>query len=238
MTDEQKRFTAWHEAGHALVNVLIEHTHPLHKVTIIPRGQALGATMSLPKEDILNRGKKEMLAMITVAMAGRIAEEVVSGDISTGAAGDIQQATQLARAMVCHFGMSEKLGMVQYGEDNEYIFLGREMVRGKDYSEQTAQEIDTEVKRIIDGCYSLARQTLERHRAKLELIAQSLLEYETLDGTQVEEIVRTGKLTPPPPPPPTGPPTGAQAATPLPEVPKPIPPKLPPGLASPAPATA
>jgi len=238
MTDEQKRFTAWHEAGHALVNVLIEHTHPLHKVTIIPRGQALGATMSLPKEDILNRGMKEMLAMITVMMAGRISEEVVSGDVSTGAAGDIQQATQLARAMVCHFGMSEKLGMVQYGEDNEYIFLGREMVRGKDYSEQTAQEIDTEVKRIIDQCYRQARQTIEGSRDKLQMIAESLLEYETLDGTQVEEIIHTGKLTPPIPPPQTGPPTGALAATPLPEVPKPIPPKLPPGLASPAPATA
>jgi len=124
MTEEQKRFTAWHEAGHALVNVMLEHTHPLHKVTIIPRGQALGATMYLPKEDILNRGRKEMLDLITVTMGGRIAEEVISGDVSTGAAGDIQQATQMARAMVCHFGMSEKLGMVQYGEDNEYIFLG------------------------------------------------------------------------------------------------------------------
>lgn len=236
MTDEQKRHTAWHEAGHALVNVLIEHTHPLHKVTIIPRGQALGATMSLPKDDVLNRGKKEMLAMITVMMAGRIAEEIVSGDISTGAAGDIQQATQLARAMVCHFGMSEKLGMVQYGDDSEYVFLGRDMVRSKDYSESTAREIDAEVKRIIDECYARAREIISQNRGKLELIAESLLEYETLDGSQVEEIIRTGKLTPLPPPPKTGPPTGAQAATPLPEIPKPIPPKLPPGLTSPAPA--
>lgn len=236
MTDEQKRFTAWHEGGHALVNVVLKHTHPLHKVTIIPRGQALGATMYLPKEDILNRGRKEMLDLITVMMAGRIAEEIVSGDISTGAAGDIQQATQMARAMVCNFGMSEKLGMVQYGEDSEYVFLGRDMVRSKDYSESTAQEIDAEVKRIIDDCYQRASEIIQEHRNKLELIAQSLLEYETLEGTQVEEIVREGRLSLPPSPPASGPPSGAEAATPLPEVPKPIPPKLPPGLASPAPA--
>jgi len=150
MTDEEKRNTAWHEAGHALVNVKLTHTHPLHKVTIIPRGQSLGSTMSLPKDDVFNRRRKEMLDMIAVTMAGRIAEEIVSGDISTGAAGDIQQATNLARAMVCHWGMSDRLGMVQYGENNEYIFLGREMIRSKDYSEVTAQEIDAEVKRIID----------------------------------------------------------------------------------------
>ncbi|MBM3835135.1 MAG: ATP-dependent metallopeptidase FtsH/Yme1/Tma family protein [Verrucomicrobia bacterium] len=237
MTDEEKKFTAWHEAGHALVNVMLQHTHPLHKVTIIPRGQALGATMSLPKQDILNRRRKEMLDMIAMTMAGRIAEEIVSGDISTGAAGDIQQATQLARAMVCHFGMSEKLGMVQYGDNNEYVFLGREMMRSKDYSEHIAQDIDAEVKRIIDEGYKVAKDIIDTHRDKLEIIAQSLLEYETLDGSQVEEIVRTGKFTPPPPSPKTEPPSGAMAATPLPEVPKPAPPHLP-GLGSPAPAAA
>ena len=125
MTDEEKKFTAWHEAGHALVNVVLKHTHPLHKVTIIPRGQALGATMYLPKQDILSRRRKEMMDTLAVTMAGRIAEEIVSDDISTGAAGDIQQATQLARAMVCQYGMSDKLGMVQYGTDDEY-YLGRE----------------------------------------------------------------------------------------------------------------
>lgn len=237
MTDEEKKYTAWHEAGHALVNVVLKHCHPLHKVTIIPRGQALGATMSLPKQDILNRRRKEMLAMISMTMAGRIAEEIVSGDISTGASGDIQQATQLARAMVCHFGMSDKLGMVQYGENNEYVFLGREMMRTKDYSEKIAQEIDAEVKRIIDECYKVAKDILDTHRDRLEIIANSLLEYETLDGAQVEEIVRTGKFTPPSPPQVTEPPTGAMAATPLPEIPKPAPPHLP-GLGSPAPAAA
>jgi len=238
MTDEDKKFTAWHEAGHALVNVLLTHTHPLHKVTIIPRGQALGATMYLPKDDVLNRKRKEMLDMIAVTMAGRIAEEIVSDDISTGATGDIQQATQLARAMVCQWGMSDKLGMVQYGDNNEYVFLGREMMRSKDYSEQKAQEIDNEVKRIIDEGYKVAKDLIEANRDKLEMIATCLLEYETLEGSQVEEIIRTGKFTPPPPTPNVGPPTGAQAVTPLPEVIKPTPPKINPGLGSPAPATA
>ncbi len=238
MTDEDKKTTAWHEAGHALVNVMLEHTHPLHKVTIIPRGQALGSTMSLPKDDILNRRKKEMLDMIAVTMAGRIAEEIVSDDISTGAAGDIQQATQLARAMVCHFGMSDKLGMVQYGDNNEFVFLGREMMRSKDYSEKIAEDIDAEVKRIIDENFQRAKAIIDNNRDKLELIAESLLEYETLDGSQVDEIVRTGKLTPPLPTPQVEPPMGAQAATPLPEVAKPAPPKIHPGLGTPAPVTA
>jgi cell division protease FtsH len=215
---------------------MLAHTHPLHKVTIIPRGQALGSTMSLPKQDIYNRRRKEMLDMIAVTMAGRIAEEIVSGDISTGASGDIQQATQLARAMVCHFGMSDKLGMVQYGENNEYVFLGREMIRSKDYSERIAQEIDAEVKLIIDDAYKCAKDIIDTNRDKLELIANSLLEYETLEGKQVEDIVRTGRFTPPPVTPPNlDPPRGAVAVTPLPEVPKPAPPELP-GLGTPAPA--
>ena len=238
MTDEDKKFTAWHEAGHALINVVLEHTHPLHKVTIIPRGQSLGSTMSLPKTDVLNRRRKEMLDMIAVMMAGRIAEEIVSGDISSGAAGDIQQATNMARAMVTQWGMSDRLGMVQYGDDDEYVFLGREVSRAKVYSEFTSQEIDTEVKRIIDNAYKTAKEILTTNLDKLELIAKSLLEYETLDGPQVEEIVRTGKFTPPPPAPQVEPPHGAPAGTPLPETPtKPAPPKLP-GLGSPAPATA
>jgi cell division protease FtsH len=238
MTDEDKKFTAWHEAGHALVNVVLQHTHPLHKVTIIPRGQTLGSTMWLPKDDILNRKRKEMLDMIAVTMAGRIAEEIVSEDFSTGATGDIQQATALARAMVCQYGMSEKLGMVQYGDNNEYVFLGREMIRSKDYSEKTAQEIDDEVKRIIDEAYRKAKVIIDANRDKLELVANCLLEYETLEGFQVEEIVRTGKFTPPPPTPDVTPPTGAQAATPLGDViSKPPKPEIG-GLGSPAPATA
>ncbi|HTH49724.1 MAG TPA: ATP-dependent zinc metalloprotease FtsH [Candidatus Limnocylindria bacterium] len=238
MTDEEKKFTAWHEAGHALVNVVLTHTHPLHKVTIIPRGQALGATMYLPKDDVLSRRYKEMVDTIAVTMAGRIAEQIVSDDISTGASGDIQQATSMAKAMVMHYGMSEKLGMVLYGEANEYVFLGRDMMRSKEYSEITAQQIDAETKRIIDDGYNTAKSVIEAHRDKLELIANALLEYETLEGSQVADIVRTGTFTPPPvKPSDIDPPSGAQAATPLPEVLKPVPPKLP-GFGSATPAAA
>lgn len=238
MTDEEKNFTAWHEAGHALVSVLLEHSFPLHKVTIIPRGQALGVTMFLPKQDVLSRRKKEMLDTIAVTMAGRIAEEIISGDISTGASGDIQQATQTARAMVCHWGMSEKLGMIQYGENNEYVFLGREMTRGKDYSEKIAEDIDAEVKKIIDEQYARAKSLIEAQKDRLTLLAQSLLEYETLEAAQVEEIVKFGRFTPPPPtlkdP---EPPSGAQAVT---AVPEPIKASVPPipGLGAPTPAAA
>jgi cell division protease FtsH len=238
MTDEEKKSTAWHEAGHALVNVLLEHTHPLHKVTIIPRGQSLGSTMQLPEKDILSRRRKEMLDDIAVTMAGRIAEEIVTGDISTGAAMDIQMATNMARAMVCQYGMSDKLGMVQYGSDDEYIFLGREMGRTKVYSESTAREIDEEIKRIIDQGYKTARDLIYGSREKLEIIAKGLLEYETLDRSQVEEIIETGNFTPPPPKPQGGALMGAPAGTPLPETPpKPAPPKLP-GLGAPSPAPA
>ena len=237
MSDEEKRATAWHEAGHALVNVLLKHVHPLHKVTIIPRGRALGVTMSLPKEDMLNMRKKQAIDSIVLAMAGRIAEECVTEDISSGAAMDIQQATQLARAMVMHWGMSEKLGNVLYGDSQEYIFLGRDFMRTKDYSEQTAQDIDAEVKRIIDEANQTAKELIEANRDKLEIIAHGLLEYETLDGAQVAEIVNTGKFTPPSrTPAQLGPMMGAPAGTPLPEMPpKPVPPKLP-GLGAPAPA--
>jgi cell division protease FtsH len=240
MSVEEKRATAWHEAGHALVSVLLKHTHPLHKVTIIPRGRALGVTMSLPKEDMLNMRRKQAIDTIIMTMAGRIAEEFITDDISSGAAMDIQQATQLARAMVMHWGMSEKLGNVLYGDNPEYVFLGRDMMsRTKDYSEQTAQEIDTEVKRIIDEANRTAKELINASRDKLEIIANALLEYETLEGGQVEEIIRTGSFTPPPKPPAqVEPMMGAPAGTPLPEAPlKPTPPKLP-GLGTPAPAAA
>ena len=239
MSDEEKRATAWHEAGHALVSVLLKHTHPLHKVTIIPRGRALGVTMSLPKDDMLNMRRKQAIDTIIMTMAGRIAEEYVTDDISSGAAMDIQQATALAKAMVMHWGMSEKLGNVLYGEAQEYVFLGRDMMRTKDYSESTAQDIDAEVKRIVDGAFHTAKQLIESNRDKLELVANSLLEYETLDGAQVEEIVRTGTFTPPPKPPANvGPMMCAPAGTTLPEnPPKAVPPKLT-GLGTPAPAPA
>jgi cell division protease FtsH len=235
MSEEDKKCTAWHEAGHALVNVVLEHTDPLHKVTIIPRGQSLGSTMWLPEKDVLSHRRKEMVDLIAVTMAGRIGEEIVSGDVSSGAAGDIQQATKIAHAMVCQWGMSEKLGMVQYGDDHDHVFMGRDMMQHKEYSEFTSQEIDTEVKRIINEAFNRAKALIEEHRDKLEIIANALLEFESLDGTQVGDIIKTGKFTPPPSDPKPEPPTGAIAATPLPELPKPVPPQLP-GFASPAPA--
>ena len=238
MTDEDKKITAWHEAGHALVNVLLDKCHPLHKVTIIPRGQALGATMSLPKDDVLNRQSKEMRETIAMTMAGRIAEEIVTGDVSTGAASDIQQATNTARAMVTQWGMSDKLGMVLYGDSDDYVFLGKEISQNKTYSEQTAQQIDTEGRRLIDEAYKLAKSLIEENRDKLDLIANALLEYETLDGKQVEDIGRTGKFIPTERPPDIDPPSGADAATPTPGTPKGDKPKLDDGLGDPAPVTA
>ncbi|MGB0587120.1 MAG: ATP-dependent zinc metalloprotease FtsH [Limisphaerales bacterium] len=194
MSEEDKTRTAWHEAGHAILNVLLEHCHPLHKVTIIPRGQSLGSTMSLPKEDVLNHHKLQLLDTICMTMGGRIAEEMYSGDISSGAAGDIQQATKMAKAMVTQFGMSNALGMVQYGGDNEYVFLGRDMAQSKDYSEDTAQLIDGEVKTIINNAYDRANRLITENRDKVQAVAEALKEYETLDASQVEEIVNTGKL--------------------------------------------
>ena len=238
MTDEDKKITAWHEAGHALLNVLLKKCHPLHKVTIIPRGQALGATMSLPKEDVLNRQSKEMRETIAMTMAGRIAEEIVTGDLSTGASSDIKQATGMARAMVTQWGMSDKLGMVLYGDSDDYVFLGKEISQNKTYSEQTSQQIDAEVRRLIDEGYQLAKKLIDDNRDKLDLIANALLEHETLDGKQVEDIVLTGKFTPTAPPPDVDPPSGADAGTPTPDVPESNKPKLDDGLGDPAPATA
>jgi len=238
MTDEDKKITAWHEAGHALVNVLLKKCHPLHKVTIIPRGQALGATMSLPKDDVLNRQSKEMRETIAMTMAGRIAEEIVTGDVSTGASSDIKQATGMARAMVTQWGMSDELGMVLYGDSDEYVFLGKEISQNKAYSEKTAQQIDAEVRRLIDEGYQLAKKLIEENHDKLDLIANALLEYETLDGKQVEDIVHTGNFTPTAPPPDVDPPSGADAATPVSDVPKSDKPNLDDGLGDAAPATA
>jgi cell division protease FtsH len=191
--------------------------------------------MSLPEDDVLSHKRKQMLDLIAVMMAGRIGEEMISGDISSGAAGDIQQATSVAHSMVCQWGMSDKLGMVQYGSDHDRVFIGRDMMQRQEYSEFTAQEIDTEVKRIINEAFQRAKYLIDTNRDKLEIIANALLEYESLDGEQVKQIVATGIFTAPPPPPKVDPPSGALAATPLSEPTKPMPPKLP-GYGSPAPA--
>ncbi len=216
MSEREKISTAWHEAGHALLNVLLEHTNPLHKVTIIPRGPYLGATMYLPEGDKYSTQQKEALDSLAVIMGGRITEEMFTNDISNGAAGDIKQATQLARKMVCEWGMS-LLGMICYSENNDYVFLAREMGRNREYSEATAEQIDVEVKRIIDQAYSRATTILSQNRAKVEIIANALLEYETLDATHVQEIIEFGELRNPPilesKPPPLPPPATSTMQT-------------------------
>ncbi|MBV9618707.1 MAG: ATP-dependent zinc metalloprotease FtsH [Verrucomicrobia bacterium] len=207
ISEKEKKITAYHEAGHALLNVLLEHTDPLHKVTIIPRGPALGVTMMLPEEDKFNTKRKELLDNLCVSMGGRVAEELFLGDISSGASGDIRGVTWYARKMVCQWGMSERLGMVEYGEHEDYVFLGREISRSRDYSEATAEEIDREVRRLSDEAYVRARDLISAHRDAVETIAKALLEYETLDGSQIEEIVRHGYMLNPPkatPPPASG----------------------------------
>jgi cell division protease FtsH len=206
MSEKEKISTAWHEAGHALVSVLLENTDPLHKVTIIPRGRALGVTMSLPEGDQYSFHRREALDVIAMTAAGRIAEELYTKDLSTGAANDIKQMTRLARKMVCEWGMSERLGMVEYGEHEDYVFLGRDINKSRDYSEATAQDIDREVRRLVDEAYARAKDLIMTNRDKVEAIANALLEYETLDGDQVKEIIETGEMKNPPastPKPPT-----------------------------------
>ncbi|MEI6071398.1 MAG: ATP-dependent zinc metalloprotease FtsH [Verrucomicrobiae bacterium] len=236
MSEREKISTAWHEAGHALINVLLEHTHPLHKVTIIPRGPYLGATMYLPEGDKYSTQQKEALDLLAVTMGGRIAEEMFTNDVSNGASGDIKQATQLTRRMVCEWGMSS-LGMISFSEANDYVFLAREMGRPREYSEATAQLIDAEVKRIIDEAYHRAKVLLEANRAKVEIIAKALLEFETLDASHIKEIIEFGEIRNPPIlealPPPLPPPPAATAS----EPPETIKPDFPSGgLAAPAPA--
>ena len=237
MSEKEKTSTAWHEAGHALLNVVIDQTHPLHKVTIIPRGQYLGATMYLPEGDKYATQRKEALAMLIMTMGGRIAEEMFTGDVSNGASGDIAQATKLARRMVCEWGMSN-LGMIRFSEENDYVFLGRDVSRAREYSESTAQQIDAEVKRLIDEAYQKATEILEARRDRVELIAKALLEFETLEGSQVEDLINLGMMRNPPvisqkPPPLPPPPSDTSGA----EISKPTHPDFPTGgLAEPLPA--
>ncbi len=198
ISEKEKEVTAYHEAGHALLLELLEHTAPLHKVTIIPRGPSLGSTMWLPEEDKYNTRRKELLDHLVVIMGGRVAEHIVFGDVTSGAHGDIKQATGIARKMVCHWGMSEKLGMIEYGESDEPVFLARDVSRMRDYSESTAQAIDTEVKLFIDNAYARAIKLLTEDRTKLNLIAKALLEYETLNGAQIRDIIKHGEMKNPP----------------------------------------
>jgi cell division protease FtsH len=208
LSEKEKENTAYHEAGHAILIEVLENTDPLHKVTIIPRGPSLGSTMWLPEEDKFTLRRNEILDDLVVAMGGRVAEEIQFGDVTNGAMGDIRQATNLARKMVCAWGMSDRMGMVEYGEEEGAVFLARDISRSRNYSEATAQQIDEEVKRLIDDAYDKARELLLKYRAELDAIAAALLEYETLDGGHIKEIMEHGRLMNPPasPNPPAPPP--------------------------------
>jgi cell division protease FtsH len=197
MDDDDKKITAYHEAGHALIQALIDDGQmPIHKVTIIPRGQSLGSTMFIPKKDFLHHQKSRLLNQICCSMGGRVAEELVFGDITGGAMGDIKSATKLSRHMVCDWGMSP-LGPVAYGEVQDQVFLGREISRTQNFSEETARAIDAEIKKIIEGQYARAREIMTGKKDKLDLIAQALLTHETIDGVHVHELIEFGEIRTP-----------------------------------------
>ncbi|MFM8978917.1 MAG: ATP-dependent zinc metalloprotease FtsH, partial [Planctomycetia bacterium] len=196
MGEAERRLTAYHEAGHALMTVLTQKADPLHKVTIIPRGMALGVTMSLPEKDRYGMSRGEILARLRVCFGGRVAEQLVCGDITSGAQNDIEQATELARMMVTKWGMSDKVGPVSYAEGEEHLFLGREVTRTVDHSEAVAVVIDAEIKRFLDEAYADTVKTLQENMDALHRVAEGLLEHETLEGAEVETLVKGGTLPP------------------------------------------
>ena len=189
LSEKERKTTAVHEAGHALVAKLLPGADPVHKVTIIPRGRALGLTQQLPIEDRMNVEKVFAENQIAILMGGRIAEEVVLGQKTTGAGNDIEVATDLARKMVCEWGMSEKLGPLTFGKQEQAIFLGREFAQHKDFSEQTAIEIDAEIKRIVSENYERAKKLIEDNLDKLNRISEALLEHETISGQEIEMLM-------------------------------------------------
>ena len=201
ISEKEKRTTAYHEAGHAVVAKILPGSDPLHKVTIIPRGPTLGVTQQLPNEDRHSYSKDWAQNRIAICLGGRIAEELIFGEMTTGAGNDIEKATELARKMVCEWGMSEKLGPLTFGKKEEQIFLGREFAQHQDYSEQTAVEIDAEVKRIVTDGYRAARKVLEEHLDLLKRLAEALLEHETIDGADIELLFQGKSIHRPPPPP-------------------------------------
>jgi cell division protease FtsH len=195
ISDEEKKTIAYHEAGHALVADLLPGADPLHKVTIIPRGRALGLTQQLPTDDKYNYSREYLIDRITILLGGRTAEEVVFHQRTTGAGDDLEKATEMARKMVCEWGMSDKMGPLTFGKSEEHIFLGREMSRAKDYSEDTAILIDSEIKRIVTDCAGRARQMIETNLEKLHTLARALLERESLDGEEIARLLRVPPLT-------------------------------------------
>ncbi|HOX44803.1 MAG TPA: ATP-dependent zinc metalloprotease FtsH [Myxococcota bacterium] len=199
ISEHEKKVTAYHEAGHALVAKLLEHSDPLHKVSIIPRGLALGVTQQLPVEDRHTMSKKQAEAIIRVLLGGRVAEELVLQEQTSGAGNDIERATDLARKMVCEWGMSGKLGPLSFGKKEEQIFLGREIAQHRDYSEQTALEIDREVRELVETAHAEVRRLLEENLEKLHRIAQGLLTFETLDAGDVDRLVKGMEIDRPKP---------------------------------------
>jgi len=210
MPEEERRNTAYHESGHAIVARLLPKTDPVHKVTIIPRGRALGVTMQLPTEDRYSQDRDRLLSMIAVLFGGRIAEELFMHQMTTGASNDFERATELARRMVTQWGMSDELGTMVYGENEGEIFLGRSIQTHKNVSEATLQKVDSEIRRIIDKQYAVARKLLEENREKVEAMAAALLEFETLDAEQIADIM-SGK--PPRPPKPSGSPAPSKPSS-------------------------
>jgi cell division protease FtsH len=199
VTEDEKKVTAIHEAGHALLAVLLPHADPIHKVTIIPRGMALGLTQQLPVDEKHNYSKNYLKDMIAILLGGRIAEELTTGNITTGAGNDLERATDLARKMVCEWGMSDAMGPLTFGKKEEQIFLGREIAQHTDFSEDTALRIDAEVRRIVMDAYSESTALLSKHKKELMDIADALLAREVLDAEQVLKLARGEKLEDPPP---------------------------------------
>ena len=197
MPEEERRNTAYHEAGHALVARLMPKTDPVHKVTVIPRGRALGVTMQLPESDRYSMDKQRMLSTISVLFGGRIAEEVFMDQMTTGASNDFERATQIARDMVTRFGMSDELGPMVYAENEGEVFLGRSVTKQVNVSEQTMQKVDREIRRIIDEQYATARQLIEDNRDKMHVMAKALLDWETIDAEQIDDIMAGREPRPP-----------------------------------------
>ena len=194
ISDKEKRLTAYHEGGHTIVGMLLEHTDPVHKVTIIPRGRAGGYTLSLPKEDKYYATRSEMLDELKVLLGGRVAEALVLKEISSGASNDLQRATQLARQMICEYGMSENIGPVTFGHRQDQVFLGRDIARDKDYSEEVAAEIDKEVRSFMEDAYAATEKLLFDNIDKLHVIAKALMEKETLEEEEINQLVKYGHI--------------------------------------------
>jgi cell division protease FtsH len=197
MDDSEKLATAYHEAGHAIVLHLLEHTEPVHKVTIIPRGSSLGSTMQLPERDQYHTGKKKLEAMLVGFMGGRAAEEIAMDDICTGAVSDIERSTQIARAMVCRFGMNDELGPQAFGSNEEHLWMGREVSRSQHFSEETARKIDDQVTQILKFSHDEAVRILKENREALDVMAKLLVERETIDGRDVDDIVKYHRIRTP-----------------------------------------